>query len=398
MHDALGPGTILGYCTNVHAGATWAETRTALETHACAVREQVCPDQPMGVGLWLSAAALRDLDDPRARTDIRRWLENRHLDVFTINGFPYHNFHEAVVKHRVYQPTWAERERLDFTIRLAELLAELIPPGAHASISTLPIAWPRAAHDPAADALVIARAAEQFAILAQHLAELRERTGRRIHVDIEPEPGCVLDHSTDVVRFFQDALAPIISDDLRAAHLGVCHDICHAAIMGEAQADAIDRYADAGIRVGKVQVSSALRAHVYTDADRASLRAFAEPRYLHQTMVRRDDGSHALFTDLDDAIDRAPAGTWTIHFHMPLHIYALDVNSTSVELTTTQDDVRAALFACADHPDIEHFEIETYAWSVLPEKYRPDSLAAGIADEWNWLLAARRDGSGEQES
>ena len=31
---------------------------------------------------------------------------------FTFNGFPYGDFHQSVVKHRVYEPTWADAERL----------------------------------------------------------------------------------------------------------------------------------------------------------------------------------------------------------------------------------------------------------------------------------------------
>jgi len=48
MRDVLGPGTVLGYCTNVHAGADWAGTRANLVTHATAVKALVSPAAPMG--------------------------------------------------------------------------------------------------------------------------------------------------------------------------------------------------------------------------------------------------------------------------------------------------------------------------------------------------------------
>ena len=32
-----------------------------------------------------------------------------------------------------------------------------------------------------------------------------------------------------------------------------------------------------------------------------------------------------------------------------------------------------------------HFEVETYAWNVLPEPLQPTDLAIGIARELQWL-------------
>jgi predicted regulator of amino acid metabolism with ACT domain len=56
--------------------------------------------------------------------------------------------------------------------------------------------------------------------------------------------------------------------------------------MFEDQREVLRRYAEAGIRVNKVQISSALDVDVRTIGVAAAiehLRAFAEPRYLHQT-------------------------------------------------------------------------------------------------------------------
>jgi hypothetical protein len=36
--------------------------------------------------------------------------------------------------------------------------------------------------------------------------------------------------------------------------------------------------------------------------------------------------------------------------------------------------------------DCKHFEVETYAWNVLPEELRVDDLAEGIAKEMQWVL------------
>jgi hypothetical protein len=59
-------------------------------------------------------------------------------------------------------------------------------------------------------------------------------------------------------------------------------------------------------------------------------------------------------------------------------------------LGTTQEEIRPAI-ALALGAGVKHFEVETYAWTVLPEHLRPVELAAGIADELRWI---RRMGEG----
>ena len=57
---------VIGYCTNVHAGTTLAQTKTNLDTHAVAVRDDLCPHGTLYPGLWLSAEAARQLREPGA--------------------------------------------------------------------------------------------------------------------------------------------------------------------------------------------------------------------------------------------------------------------------------------------------------------------------------------------
>ena len=98
MLDLLGPGTVAGYCTNVHAGATLDETRANLQAHAVEVKKQFSPARPMGVGLWLSAATAAELHGSAATQTFKDWLAERELVPYTLNGFPYGNFHQPVVK------------------------------------------------------------------------------------------------------------------------------------------------------------------------------------------------------------------------------------------------------------------------------------------------------------
>ena len=389
---------ILGYCTNVHAGADYASTLANLARHALAVKQKVSPDAPMGVGLWLAASAAQELVEQNGIGEFADWLEQHGLRVFTMNGFPYGDFHKTVVKHDVYRPTWADPERLDYTLNLVTILSGLLPAGAEGSISTLPIGWPTADGDEE----VLQAASEQFDRLVEHLARTEDETGHCIHIDIEPEPGCLLDTSDDIIRFFNDYLLTKGNEDNVRRYLRICHDVCHAAVMGEAQTEVLRAYQNAGLKVGKVQLSAAVEANFSRlNADEYAqalqqLRSFQEERYLHQTMVTRNAKTH-LYEDLPQALDAVSdesLGGLTLrtHFHVPLFLDRFGL------LNATQADVKQCLANINAFSDCRHFEVETYAWNVLPEPLQVPKLADGIAQEMLWVLKQVGDNVGSSQS
>ena len=136
MH--LNHGIHLAYCTNVHRGGDWAETFASLEQDVMRVRAQVSPEAPYAIGLRLGADAAQELSDGGRLLEFQRWLEKNNSYVFTINGFPYGQFHGTRVKEQVYCPDWSTPERLDYTNLLFDLLSELLPDGIGGSVSTLP--------------------------------------------------------------------------------------------------------------------------------------------------------------------------------------------------------------------------------------------------------------------
>jgi hypothetical protein len=148
---------------------------------------------------------------------------------------------------------------------------------------------------------------------------------------------------------------------------------------------------DADVRVGRVQLSSAVRVPVPAEREPAAevharLRPFADETYLHQVVARGgSDLQH--YPDLDVALDAPPAADareWRIHFHVPL--FARDYEG----LGSTQDDVRRVLVEARDRPFTRHLEIETYTWDVLPGGLKIDLLDS-IAREYEWVLGVLND-------
>jgi sugar phosphate isomerase/epimerase len=366
----------LAYCTNVHPAETLEGVFAQLAAHCEPVRRRLGAAR-LGIGLWLARDAVRALSaSPAAVRRLRGELEGRGLEVVTLNGFPYEGFGAEEVKYRVYRPDWSDPQRLQYTTDLARLLAELLPPDVTVgTISTLPLAW-RTRYD--------ARAADSahtaLSELGRRLDELEAASGRSVRVALEPEPGCAVETTAD-------ALAPLAA--LPAHRFGLCLDTCHLATCFEEPAPALAALARAGIAVPKVQLSAALHAENPADpAVREALRAFDEPRFLHQTRARAGGALHGT-DDLGQALaggalpDTVP---WRSHFHVPLHA------PPAPPLTSTLGVLRETLSLLLGGPAARthHFEVETYTWQALPAGARPaddEGLADGIAAE----LALVRD-------
>jgi sugar phosphate isomerase/epimerase len=379
----------LTYCTNIHAGESWAEVRAALETQVVRVKDRVAPQGPFGVGLRLSGEAAAALDQPRALDELEALLERHSLYVFTLNGFPYGAFHATRVKERVYRPDWLEEERLRYTERLARILARLLPEDTAGSVSSVPGCFrPRVSEG------AEARIAENLLASAAELVRLADRTGRSIALALEPEPACLIETSAEAVSFFERRLlgSPAIArfstltglarpqaEEALRRHLGVCLDACHAAVEFEEPASAVGALRAAGIAIAKVQVSAGLVVRPPDGAAREALRAFADDVYLHQVVARTPAGL-LRFVDLPDALASSGDGDeWRIHFHVPLHERRLG------RFESTQPFVEGLLELHRQEPLSPHLEVETYSWSVLPEGLREADVADSVARELAWV-------------
>ncbi|MET7777726.1 MULTISPECIES: metabolite traffic protein EboE [Streptomyces] len=360
----------LAYCTNVHPAETLDGVLAQLRDHCEPVRRRLGRDR-LGIGLWLARDAAHALvTDPSALRGLRTELEHRGLEVVTLNGFPYEGFGAEEVKYRVYQPDWADPERLAHTTDLARVLAQLLPDDVtEGSISTLPLAW-RTAYDQ--ERATAAHTA--LTTLAERLDALHELTGRSLRIGLEPEPGCTVETT-------RDALAPLTA--IGHDRIGICVDTCHLATSFEDPHTALDALAQARVPIVKSQLSAALHAeHPHLPEVRAALAAFDEPRFLHQTRTLTAAGLRGT-DDLGEALagDALPdASPWRAHFHVPLHA------APAAPLTSTLPVLRAALTRLVGGPQplTHHLEVETYTWQALPPELRPRAraqLADGIAAE-----------------
>jgi sugar phosphate isomerase/epimerase len=392
----LGGGVHLTYCSNIHPGESWAEVRANVERHMLAVRERVHPAGDFGLGLRLSARAAAELSAPAVLAEFRAFLARHRLYVFTLNGFPYGSFHGQRVKEGVYLPDWRDPERLRYTDQLADLLAALLPadPALEGSVSSVPGAFKPALGGTGDVALMVEHLLRHVA----HLVGLRARTGRVVTLALEPEPHCFLETIAELVEFFAHELhgpaavrrlMHLTALDRDAAaralheHLGVCLDLCHAAVEFEAPAEGIRRLAEAGIRVLKMQISAGLHLPTLDAPALQALRRFDDAVYLHQVVQRGPGGGLARFADLPAALAALPADTqgleWRVHFHVPIFLERL------APFLSTQSFIREVLALHRVQPVSAHLEVETYTWEVLPEPHRHGAVDEAVARELDWV-------------
>jgi sugar phosphate isomerase/epimerase len=366
---------MLTYCSNIHPGEGWADVLANLDGHARAVKAALAPAAPFPLGLRISAEAAFAIDD-REAARFRDWCAREGFDVATLNGFPHGRFHGAGVKEKVYLPDWRSEERVAYTLRLAELLTAWLPlrgSGATGSISTVPIAF--RAHWREEDRELVRT--NLLAALSR-LARLRDRSGHEIVLALEPEPGCLLETTDEAIAYFHGLALPASFAPL----LGLCFDCCHQAVEFESAAEALGKLAAAGVRIGKVQVSSALRA---TRAELGALAAFDEPTYLHQVVARDAAGALLRFDDLPAFFALGPEALARVtearvHFHVP--IFAERAEGCG----TTRAFLEEALPLL---PPGTPLEVETYSWNVLPPAARAGSVAESIVRELRWVQANR---------
>ena len=386
----------LTYCTNIHPGQDWITTFDSLKRHVPTIKSQVAKSKAFGLGLRLSNKASEELGLGEELKEFQKWLADNEVYVFTMNGFPYGNFHDERVKDLVHAPDWTTHERVSYTKRLFDQLAVLLPEGMEGGISTSPISYKHWHTTEEAKEKAFTKGAENLTEIILHLYQLEAETGKYLHLDIEPEPDGMLENSDEVLRFFSRSLLPIAQPLLKERldknaeevaeiihrYITVCYDICHFSLAYEEPRDTFSKFAQAGIKIGKIQVSAALKIisdRARNDSIWEALSLFDEPTYLHQ-VTERIDGAVKTYNDLPIVLkDKKPFDELRAHFHVPIFLEKFGV------LDSTQDHILKVIDHLKTHPVSKHLEIETYTWDVLPAALKKD-LSESIVREIEWFI------------
>lgn len=367
----------LTYCTNIHPGEDWNSHFQELRTYLPAIKSKISPSEKMGLGLRVSNQMSLDLGNRNTLKEFQEWLGDHQMYVFIINGFPYGQFHDTVIKDQVHTPDWTTSDRVEYTKRLIDILAKILPEDMKTGgISTPPLSYRHWFMDAEQTNEAIETATRNIMLVLEYLHHLHLATGQIIHLDIEPEPDGLLENGQEFIHWYKAILIPMAHEQLKykgldetevnsivRRHIRLCYDVCHMAVEFENQRELTERLDHLNIPIGRIQLSSALR--LPPSGNPAILKTFDESQYLHQVVIRKPTGILEKYKDLGPALeketDNSPGNEWRIHFHVPLFTQVYG------ELHSTRDYIDEILDIHRQKPLSDFLEIETYTWDVLPD-------------------------------
>ncbi|HEY7446745.1 MAG TPA: metabolite traffic protein EboE [Vicinamibacterales bacterium] len=384
----------LTYSTLVHPADNWEQLWSSVQTYLPQVKSRVSPSQPFGVCLRLAAPSAETLvSSPAERAKLKSFLADHDMYVYTVNAFPYGAFKGTVVKEQVYEPDWRTKERTQYTIHVADILAELAPEGVSPSIQSAPLGFKPRVTGPD----VVASYTGHVLQVAAHLVKIEARTGRTVTLGLEPEPRCFLETTDETVAYFTDhlysgasaeALAKLAQIPVSEAHgalrrhIGVTFDIGHQAVGFEDIPVSLQKLVDAGIPIFKLQEAAAMYMPQVTQSTVDSLAQYAKTVYLSQT-VEKKNGRITWFLNLEDAFAawKADPGPreWRTHFHVPVFLDDLG------PFRTTRFALEQALKVHKATPLSRQLEIETYTWDVLPAHLKTGDIVEYVCREIEWV-------------
>jgi hypothetical protein len=385
----------LTYSTLVHPADNWEQLYNSLVTYLPKVKARVAGNKSFGVCIRLSANTAQTLAGSAAeRAKLKKFLDDNDMYIYTANAFVYGHFKGELVKEQVYEPDWRTDERRQYTINVADILADVCPKHIAPSIQTAPLGFKPRVTGPD----VIASYVDNVLRVVAHLIELEDKTGSTVQLAIEPEPWCFLETTDETIAFFRDHLysgagveklaklaqVPIAdANEALRRHLGIVYDICHQAVEYENITESLQKLVDAGVPVFKLQEAAALYVPQVTQGAVDTLKRYAKTIYLTQTMEKRN-GKINRFLNVDDAIaafEQDPNGPreWRTHIHVPVFLDDLG------QFRTTRFAIEDALKFHKQKPLSRQLEIETYTWDMLPDSLKTGDIVEYVSREIEWV-------------
>jgi hypothetical protein len=384
----------LTYSTLVHPADDWQQLWNSLNSYLPKVKERFAPKLRFGVCIRLAAKTAETLaNSPAERDKLKKFLGDNDMYIYTANAFVYGHFKGDKVKEQVYEPDWRGEERTQYTINVADVLADICPRGIAPSIQSAPLGFkPRVTGGD-----VIAAYTDHVLRVVGHLIALEAKTGSTVQLALEPEPFCFLESTDETIAYFRDhlysgaaveklaKLARVPIAEANAAlrrHLGIVYDICHQAVEFEDIPASLQKLVDAGVPIFKLQEAAALHMPEVTQDVVNTLKRYAKTIYLTQTLEKRD-GRINRFLNVDDAIsafekDPGPR-EWRTHIHVPVFLDDLG------QFRTTRFAIADALRFHKAKPLSHHLEVETYTWDMLPDSLKSNDIVDYICRELDWV-------------
>ena len=314
--------------------------------------------------------------------------------IYTANAFVYGHFKGAAVKEQVYEPDWRSEERTQYTINVADILADVCPAGIAPSIQSAPLGFkPRVTgHD------VVASYTDNVLRVVAHLIALEAKTGRTVQLALEPEPFCFLETTDETIAYFRDHLysgavgrearqarARADRRSQRSAAPASRHRLRHLPSGGRIRGHHRVAAEAGRCRRSDLQAAGSRRAaHAGSHAAASSIRSSATPRPSISPRRWKSRTARSTATSMSTTPSprsrriRAPR-EWRTHIHVPVFLDDLG------QFRTTRFAIEDALRFHKQKPLSRHLEVETYTWDMLPDSLKTGDIVDYVCRELDWV-------------
>lgn len=370
----------LTYCSNIFKERNLATLIFKLNEYALYLRNYFkC--KYIGLGLCMSNSLINKIRTHVQLTYLKKWINKHNLYLASLNAFVYKPFHTTKIKEFIYYPDWSTKARVIYTKKNIYFLNNVITKIKNASISTSPLTFKSWVIDRNKKYFYF-KASVNMLNIVNLLINIYNDNKNYIHLDVEPEPRCLLESFDDFLYFFIQWLKPNSGYYLESAYvkkkdrylkkyINLCYDICHFSVDYYNHTNIIKSILDNKIKIGKIQISSALEVNV-TDKNKKiiinELFFLRKSKFLHQnTLVT----SNKIIKSIDIDFNKYyhDGDKIRIHCHMPVHLAAYKRT-----LKTTNSESKSVLLAILNNIKVKHIEIETYTYDILLKKKKFESM------------------------
>lgn len=371
----------LMYCSNIFKNNTQKQLFNNLNKLIKKLKSKFNKEKKFSIGLCASNKLSNELI--KNINIFSKYIKKKKINIPSLNGFSYNNFHKKITKDNIYWPDWSSIKRVNYTNNLIKLLDNINNKNKK-SISTMPISY-KGWINKKNTVYIYYKTAKNLTKVTENIIKNKSN----IIISIEPEPTCLIEKSQEFINYFNNWIKPLykkysINNKKNIKNIiGICYDICHFAVQFEKHEKILNNLEKENIIIGKLQISSALK--INDDRTKKenkqiikNLNVFKYSSFLHQ-INNINKNKTKIYKDIKYSIKylkKNIKSEWRIHFHIPIYINKYkNFRTTNNEIKNVMQNINKKNFT-------GHIEIETYTYKNLSIRY---DILNSIINEYKWI-------------
>ncbi|QQG46733.1 MAG: metabolite traffic protein EboE [Candidatus Azosocius agrarius] len=383
------------YCTNIHNGEFWKDILYVLKFHSRKLRNILLNYDAFGIGLRISNFAVLDLNKFSYILELKKWLMCNNFYIKSLNGFPYGFFSSNYIKDDVYFPNWSNFNRYLYTRRLILFFSVILGKYNNGGISTVPISYKYFVYNFIYNNVYI-KSVKYLCNLIILLFNVYFNKKILLHLDVEPEPDCVVSNTSDFIFFFKKWLIsrceiylvlffPFYKKNVIFSifdYIKICFDFCHSAVQFETLKQSFNSIFIFDVNFGKFQISSALKLDLKFYNNINIFSYLPETPYVHQVIGNTFYGDIITYKDISLSflfLYKKNFMEYRVHYHVPIFLEFYGI------FESTQKYIIDIINFIKNKKGNFLFEIETYTFDILP-CYLKLNVLYSLKREYEWLL------------